>query len=149
MIHEQCMHYRGATVCFLNICLCLVSHHSPTIVCLVRASWLICMFCSSSCPSGSVCLSLKWSTSAGGFFHSTWIETSVCPRTWISSTAETSGRWTASRNWHTDEWKLCLRPFQSFALLWSHVFELRDESLPPWNVTFLQSRKLQYNTNLH
>lgn len=70
---------------------CLLQY-LPTRVCLVRASWLLCTFSSSSCPAGSVCVSLKWSTSVGGFFQSTWIETSVWPRTRISSIAETSGR---------------------------------------------------------
>lgn len=74
-------------------------------VCLVRASWLLCTLSSSACPAGSVCLSLKKSTSVCGFFQSTWMETSVWPRTWISSIAETSGK---DKTW-TSYWKSCIK----------------------------------------
>ena len=83
---------RPSGVLCLLCSLVLLLKDLPTIVCLVRASWLLCTSNSSSRPEGSVCLSLKKSTSACGFFQSTWIETSVWPRTRISSIAETSGK---------------------------------------------------------
>lgn len=115
----------------------------PTIVCLVRASWLICMLSSSSCPSGSVCLSLKWSTSAGGFFQSTWIETSVWPRTRISSIAETSGKDTSvGQQGGTDislkNGEACITATVIICpALLPHVLEQDRESLQPRYVTFL------------
>jgi len=80
------------------VCLCYTCVYNvttlPTMVCLVRASWLCCTSCWPSCPRGSVCVSLKWSTAAApgppGFCQTTSRESSVWPVTRMPSIPDAS-----------------------------------------------------------